>query len=168
MKFSEIYTSVMNKCNVDTDDDQAIKVIKDGINVGYKEITKESKLISTVNITPTNKLITLPDDIIEILKVTPVLDGEDQLVGNNIITNKEYEFTIVYSYTPDSLTKDNDEPELPTKFHDLLIDYGCYIYYQFKKKDTAREFYNSYRTSLTNMVTNNLGQNSVRAVYSLW
>lgn len=169
MNFQSIYSSTMNKCNVDTDDDQAIKVIKDGINEGYKEVARESKPVATATITPINKLISLPDDILEILNIDPPLSDADQLLGNNIITDKIDAFTFIYSYLPDDMVKDKDEPEIPLKYHSLLVAFGCYKYYQFKKKnDVAADYYNNFKSDLNNLRTTNYSGDSIQAVYSLW
>ena len=47
MNFKELVAMTMNRCNVDDDDDQAIAVIKLGLNDGYIEIAKHDNLIMT-------------------------------------------------------------------------------------------------------------------------
>ena len=150
MNFKELVAMTMNRCNVDDDDDQAIAVIKLGLNDGYKEIAKHDKLIITSKVPIIMGKVHLPENISELISTDPVLNNSDKIEGRTIITSLDKKIIeVTYSYIPDEMIKDNDIPEIAPKFHSTLINFGCYSYYLFKKKI---ELANSYLVSFNRTV----------------
>lgn len=145
MDFKKIVDTVMNKCNVDTDDIQGIDVIKLGINEAYYEIAKAEGFTITTPVPIINGIVSLPDDLFEIKKIVPELLDSDYISGSRIFTDHKGSLNITYSYTPEELINDTDIPEISIKFIKALIHFGCFSYYQFKKKDkVAVSYMNSY------------------------
>ena len=167
MNFKSIYEAVMNKCNIDTDDEQGIAVIKNGINEAYNEISKEEYLTSKTPIPIINGVATLPEDLLSIIKIEPALDKGDFIKGSKIFTVNEGSLTVTYSYLPEDLVNDNDEPEISLRYHKLLITYGCFSYFQFKKKDSvANSYYGAYQRGL-NVFNKNDNPTSINGVFSV-
>ena len=167
MNFKSIYEAVMNKCNVDLDDEQGVAVIKNGINEAYNEISKVEAFTSKTPIPIINGVATLPEDLLEIIKIEPSLSGDDFIKGSKIFTSNKGSLILTYSYMPEDLVNDKDEPEISLKYHKLLITYGCFSYFQFKKKnDVANAYYGSYQRGL-NIFEKNDNPTSINGVFAL-
>lgn len=167
MNYKEIIATVMNKCNVDDDDTQGIDVIKLGINEAYFEVSQLEGNTLTMPLPIINGILTLPEDLFEIKKIEPELKSTDKIEGNRIFTEHKNSLTITYSSTPEELSEDTDVPEISNKFIKGLIHYGCFSYYQFKKKDkVAASYYNSY-DRLIKKYTNYYTQSQISEVYKI-
>lgn len=142
----------MNKCNIDSDDTQAIDVIKLGINEAYGEIAKDEKISVTVPLPIIDGVVNLPDDTIDVLNTYPELSDDDKKIGRKIFTELTGDLSLTYSYLPVDMEANDDEPEISERYHKLLITYGCYSYYQFKKKnDVAGAYMNAYLRGKQNL-----------------
>lgn len=167
MNYREIIESVMNKCNVDEDDTQGIDVIKMGINESYFEISKLDGYTIRMPLPIINGIVSLPEDLFEIKKIEPELLSDDRIDGSRIFTGHKGTLTITYSFTPEELINDTDIPEISARFRNALIHYGCFSYYQFKKKDkVAASYYNSY-DRLIKKYTNYYTQSQISEVYKI-
>lgn len=150
MNFKNIINAVMNKCNVDNDDIQAIDIIKLGINEAYGEIAKKEKLTATTPVIIMNGIGKLPDDLLEVVQFEPALNKGDSIKGSSLFTEHEKSIQLTYTYLPEDLVEDEEEPEISLKYHKLLVAYGCFSYFQFKKKnDIANSYFASYNRGLS-------------------
>ena len=139
MKYSELYKNVIKLCGIREGDINADNSIKLSINKAYvTDLSKLDKRISTSYLPSINGVVNLPDDLLEIIKVTPALDSTDRIIGNSILTDKTDTFSIVYSIVREPLIDDNDEPDLSNSLIYALILHGAYGYFVHKKDtDTA-------------------------------
>lgn len=171
MNFKEIVEATMNKCNVDSDDLQAIEIIKLAINDGYKEIAKVEKIVTTAKVPIIMGKATLPENISELIKVSPSLLAGDKIEGRTIITSlTDKILDITYSYFPDELVNDTDIPEITPKYHSALVNYGCFGYYQFKKKiEIANAYLMSFNRNVESVKfeKDQASHNFIEVVYSI-
>lgn len=169
MTFNEIIKAIMNKCNVDDDDTQAIEVIKLGINEAYMEVAKYDELVTSSKIPIIMGKASVPDNILKFIDITPKLLVSDKIIGRTIITSLEDKMlTVTYSYIPDSLTKDTDVLVTAPKFNSAIINYACYSYYLFKKKEeVATMFFSAFSRIMDQMQNENILPNQIEEVYSI-
>lgn len=169
MTFDEIIKATMNKCNIDDDDDQAIAVVKLGINEGIKEVAKEEKIILTSKIPIIMGKATLPENAVELLNVSPSLLNGDKIEGRTIFTSLDEKIIeVTYTYIPEELIKLTDTPEISSKYHSSLINYACFTYYQFKKKiELAESYLMSFNRAINTLKTEILVPTKIEEVYRI-
>lgn len=167
MNFKSICDAVLNKCNIDSDDIQAIDIVKLGINEAYGEIAKKECLTATTPVIIMDGIGKLPEDLIEVKKFVPSLKEGDKIQGSSLFTEHEKSIQLTYTYLPDDLVEDFEEPEISLRYHKLLVAYGCFSYFQYKKKnDIANSYFAAYNRGLS-VFDKQYGAENVVEVFSI-
>ena len=149
MNFGTLKEKTYNRIDETDYDEQIENIVEGAINQAYMELCKIDKRISRAYTPIINGVATLPDNILEIIKITPELDSEDIIEGRNIITSKEGVLEVLYNYSRDELVEDDDEPELHINLQYALINYAVYKYYLHRKKENlATVALNDYQFSI--------------------
>ena len=97
-----------------------------------------------------NRILTIPENSIGIVKTIPSLDINDRAYGNSIITDKEGVIEIYYYYLREILENDEDELILNLALQQAVINYSCYILCN-DMGDTSRaeSYYNAYNRNIS-------------------
>lgn len=150
MKYAEIKTKVDNIIDETDDDEQIDIIVKLAINEAYSLLAPMDKRLTRAFVPIVNGVSTLPNNLLEVVSIKPKLSGSDRVEGNSILTDKKGVFEILYSYVRESLTADNDEPDLHETLQYAMVDYACYKYYMHRKKDNvAMLFFNNYQQTIS-------------------
>jgi hypothetical protein len=146
MTFLEMLDICRNVTDETDQDDQIDVILKSAINEAYRKLRVIDKRITKAYIPIIDGIATLPEDFMSLVSSTPTLTQEDIIVGRNqIVTSKTGTLTLLYSYFPDDLVADTDEPELHILLQNALTEYANYRYYQYKKKvEVANLHYSNY------------------------
>lgn len=139
--FLDIYNLVLGRVDEDTPDFPVESMIKDAINHAYDQIVKRNRRYTSTVAVVVNGIATLPDDLVSIEKITPLLVSGEYRKGNAIFSPKGTQFTIVYSASPERLVKDTDVPDVPKRFFYIMSSYACYVYYIYRKKPQIAPMY---------------------------
>lgn len=161
MTFIEMLTKVYNIID-EVDEDEQIEIIcKGALNEAYKSLCTKDIRLTTAYIPAINGVASLPNDLISIKKIKPELQNGDMKVGNNIITDKQVTFEVLYNYAREDLISDNDEPDLHVILQDSMVNYACYKYFQHRKRiDVANSFFEKYQQGIfdfENSIQNDIG-----------
>lgn len=167
MTFKEILDLTKNRVDETDPDAQIDLIIKEGINHSYiYDLSKLDPRLSTAYVPVANGMATLPDDLNNIVKISPSLIPGESRVGNAILSDRDVTFTITYTVVPEPMALDNDEPDLNQKFHYMLSTAGCIEYFAFKKKTNLVEMYNGlYEKEKASLTTSDAIEESVLDVY---
>lgn len=164
--YGDILALAKKRCRVDdiTDFDD---IIGSAINSAYIELKQKYPLVATAAVSSVNKIVTLPSDCMDIISIDPVLYADEYRLGDNLILQQDNTYTIVYSKVPAALTNTTDVPLLNKKFWYALSTYGCYAYYNFKKKhNEAAAYMQEYLSIINKVEEGDMLQHEVQNVYS--
>lgn len=165
--FADIVSLAKKRCNISgvTDFDD---IITTALNEAYIELKKEEPTIVKSIAFSINGIVTLPEDCDSLLSITPELYADEYKKGNSIVLKREEDetFEITYSAVPDPLI-DTDIPEVNKKYWYPMSTYGCYAYYNFKKKhNEAQAYMQEYLTQINKLDSSDMLPNQIQNVYS--
>jgi hypothetical protein len=162
--FKDIIDLTKKRCNI-ADTTEFDDIISTALNNVYVELSKKEPEISYTMIASINGTAYLPDDLFSIIKLKPDLNTGEYRLGNNLIVSKDREFELTYSVVPELLT-DSDIPALPKKYFYPMSTYGCYAYYNYKKKpDAAQAYMYEYQKSLSDLSPADKTHDVIQNVY---
>lgn len=148
MNYGEVIENVKNIIDETDEDTQIDSIIKSSVNEAYQELCRVDIKLSTSYIPVINGIATLPDDLINIVDISPKLTGTDRIVGNFIISSLESEmYTVIYNYRRDVLSAVEDELDLDLGLHYALVMYASSIYFKHRKRVELSQLFNmEYQT----------------------
>ena len=135
MTKTEILTTVKNRIDETDEDTQIDSIIETAFDYCYRrDAGNLDKRLNQAFLPIVNGLATLPEDILNIEKLTPSLSGSDRRIGNSVITDKTGIFELIYSYVR-PIPTDTEELDMDETLQYLIILYCCIAYYEYKKKN---------------------------------
>jgi hypothetical protein len=165
MNFKEIIDLTKNRIDETDVDEQIDSIIKNAINHSYLfDLSIKDQHVKTAYITPVNGIATLPSDILKIINISPALTKGEYRVGNVIVSNREVDFTVIYSVVPKPMVSDTDKPSISERYHYSMSTYACAEYYNFKKKTSnAQIMADMYLNEISKLdsADDNLGEETV-------
>lgn len=169
MTFKEIIDLTKNRIDTVEQgdfDEQIESIVTNAINHCYLfELSKLEPDMNKAYLPSVNGLVSLPDDIDEIISIYPELEPGERRIGKNIVTDREETFELLYTMVNEPLINDNDEPNISKKYHYLLSTYACYSYFTYRKKtDIASMYLNEYMLQLNKTKEDNFGSYGIKDV----
>jgi hypothetical protein len=164
--FGDILSLTKKRCNISdiTDFDD---IVSTAINNSYIELKKKNPLVATAAISSSNKLLALPNDCMDIISINPVLYADEYRLGDSIILQRDDSFNLIYSKFPMLLSNNTDVPALNKKHFYALSTYGCYAYYNYKKKhNEASAYMQEYQMAIRNAEPEDMLQTQIQNVYT--
>lgn len=155
----------IDEVDVDT---QIDTIIKEAINFAY--IFKASKLekqFSTNIGVVINGIVTLPDDMVNIEKITPALQGGEYKKGNTLFTNQDdgTTYTIVYAVNRTPLINTTQTVDCSDRMKYALVTYACYVYQEYRKRQQIASMYlGEYQSIISEIEFDSICDDSVDAV----
>lgn len=145
MTKTEILTTVKNRIDETDEDTQIDNIIETAFDYCYRrDLGKLDKRISTAYLPIINGVATLPEDLMDIEKITPSLGLTDRKVGNSILTDNTGTFNLIYSYIR-TAPGDTEELDMDETLQYLIVLYCCIAYYEYKKRaETTQLYLNKY------------------------
>lgn len=135
MTLKEILDLTKNRIDETDVDEQIDSLIKNAINHSYLfDLSIKDQHVKSAYVTPVNGVATLPSDILKVISISPALTKDEHRTGNSIISNRDVDFTIIYSVVPKPMISDTDKPIVSERYHYCMSTYACAEYYNFKKK----------------------------------
>lgn len=142
--FKDIVDLTKKRINETTTDEQVDTMVKEAVNHAYLyELSKLDPVITKTMCPAVNGSAVLPEDLEEIISVSPDLAYGERQLGRYLLSDRNITFTIVYKAIPEPLVNDDDVPELQSKYFYLLSTYACYAYFTYRKKSEAANLFMS-------------------------
>lgn len=145
MNFKELVDLTNNTIDETDFDEQIEAIVRGAINKAYLDLSNIDFRLTRAYVPIVNGVATIPNNCTRIVETVPKLDDKDKIIGNSIITKKQGVIEILYAYTREPMVEDTDEPDLNTTLQYALVTYGCYKYFEHRKKtDVANTFLNNF------------------------
>jgi hypothetical protein len=166
MTLLELLELTKNRIDETDPDSQIDIIVKNAINHAYLfDLSKKDKRFGKVYCPVVNGIATLPDDLLSIEGISPSLLTREKRKGNAIFSNRDVTFEITYAKVPTPLA-DTDSPDLSNKYQYALTTYGCFAYFEYRKKVSVAEmFLNEYKMALSDWEDDDFGEEIVNDVY---
>lgn len=149
MNYKDIIYGVYNNIDEVDFDEQIEIIVKNAINESYIRLCAEDIRLTKAFVPIINGVVTLPSNLISIVKTIPTLDATDYIVGGSIVTDKTGMLEILYSYVREALIEDTDEPDLHDSLQNALVTFAHYKYLLHRKKtNEAQMLLNEYNISV--------------------
>jgi hypothetical protein len=168
--FKDIIDLTLNRIDDTQPDSQVTSIIKEALNRSYRDLSRLDKRFSRALCPVVNGMAELPDDIGDIIRITPTLTGDESRIGNAIFGKDGTMYEVIYSVVPEPLINDTDVPEINNALLYLMSTYACYEYYNYRRKtQIAQGYFQEYEMSKNDYKygNDNTGEESVRDVYSV-
>lgn len=145
MTFEELKEVVFNTIDEIDEDEQIDIIVSNALNEAYAILSRKDKRLARAFVPIINGIANLPNNCLDIIKITPELENTDTIIGTNVMTDKTGVLEILYNYRRDKLVNPTDEPDLHENLQDAMIAYACYRYWQHRKKaEVSQIFLNNY------------------------
>lgn len=164
--FGDILSLAKKRCNISdiTDFDD---ILSTAINSVYIELKKKNPIVATAAVSSVNKVLTLPTDCMDIISLDPCLYTDEYRLGDTLILQQDSSYSIIYTKVPGPLINNTDIPLLNKKYFYALSTYGCYAYFNYKKKQNeAMAYMQEYRELIRQAEPEDMLQNQIQNVYS--
>lgn len=145
MTFEELKEVVFNTIDEIDEDEQIDIIVSNALNEAYAILSRKDKRLARAFVPIINGIANLPNNCLDIIKITPELENTDTIIGTNVMTDKTGVLEILYNYRRDKLVNPTDEPDLHENLQDAMVAYACYRYWQHRKKaEVSQIFLNNY------------------------
>lgn len=145
MTFEELKEVVFNTIDEIDEDEQIDIIVSNALNEAYAILSRKDKRLARAFVPIINGIANLPNNCLDIIKITPELKNTDTIIGTNVMTDKTGVLEILYNYRRDKLVNPTDEPDLHENLQDAMVAYACYRYWQHRKKaEVSQIFLNNY------------------------
>lgn len=139
MKFGELKQLALNRIDETDYDEQIDNIVSGALNSAYLQLCKIDKRIDRAYIPIIRGICTMPDNYIGLVSCSPALQYGDRVLGKNIITSNEGVEEVLYYYTREPITDDEEEPDLAEVLQYAMVSYAVYKYYIHRKKNELAE-----------------------------
>lgn len=158
MTFDELKQICFNTIDEIDEDEQIDIIVSNALNESYALLSRKDKRLTRAFLPIIQGVATLPTNCLDVIKVKPVLTGDDYVVGNSIVTTKTGVLEVLFNYRRDRLVNTTDEPDLHENLQDAMIAYACYRYWEHRKKVEVSQLYlNNYAQIVGEYEPDNMG-----------
>ena len=130
MTFKEIVNTIIGDIDEDINDTLLVSKIKGYANRGYKELAKREYLEKTLTTELVDGMSSIPSNAIKVYEVKK--DGVPlrfDIDGKKVIVDSTGEVEVVYTYIPDSMENDDDEPTTNMGNEEFILSYAKWLYF---------------------------------------
>jgi hypothetical protein len=154
--FSDIIELTKQRVDETDADEQVLLIIKEAINHSYIfDLSQIEENFNSTIVPVINGLASLPSDLNKIVKTSPSLVNGEYKRGNAIFSDREIDFTIIYSIVPSPLVNPTDVPKVSSKCLYTMSTYACAEYFKYRKKNAAEQmFRDSYEREKVSLYDN--------------